>query len=504
VHYLEEWTMGLNLFGLLASYAGIFSAITVAGILLGRGVVTAASSRKIVHITVAHWWLLMMATIDLFWVAVIGPVSFIILNLISLKSGMFKAMEDPQPGRNYGTVYFPVSLLVLVLSAWAGLIPLWVGGVGILVMGWGDGLAALAGLRFGKRSATIFGSRKSLIGTSVMFVASFAVTAILTAVFDPDLSLGLLLGRALATAVFASMVELLTPFGVDNITVPILTAFFYRYVAMTGAMQPFLVAAGFNALFALAGWAVHGVDAGGAIAGMAVGTGLLASAGMPAFAILGAFFFSSVFLGRLGKGRRDEAALVVVKGGKRDTWQVLANGGVGLLTALAYGISRQPAFLVACGVAFAEATADTWASEIGVLSPTRPRSILSRKELPAGASGGVSRLGTLASLAGAVMVGLIFMAGYRGLLGYAEAFRAAIWVAAGGFAGAVIDSVLGATVQAQYECSLSGKLTERPKTDGVLNALKGGYRWVTNDVVNALSGAASALLAGLLYAVFIR
>ena len=496
--------MGLNLVGLGASYAGIFGAITVAGILLKRGLVTPATSRKMVHITVSHWWLLMMATMDLFWVAVIGPVSFIILNLVSLKSGMFKAMEDPEPGRNYGTVYFPVSLLVLVLAAWAGLIPLWVGGVGILVMGWGDGLAALAGLRFGRKAATIFGSRKSMVGTLVMFVASFVVTVIFTAVFDPGLTLGLLVGRALATALFASMVEMLTPFGVDNLTVPILTAFFYHYVAMTDAMQPFLLAAGFNALFALAGWLLHGVDAGGAIAGMAVGTGLLASAGLPAFAILGAFFFSSVFLGRLGKGRRDEAALVVEKGGRRDTWQVLANGGVGLVTALAYGVTRQPALLVACGVAFAEATADTWGSEIGVLSPSRPRSILSRKELPAGASGGISGLGTFASLAGAMLIGFIFLAGYRGLLGYAEAFRAAIWVAVGGFAGAVIDSVLGATVQAQYECSLSGRLTERPNTNGVLNALKGGYRWVTNDVVNALSGAASALLAGLLYAVFVR
>jgi uncharacterized protein (TIGR00297 family) len=494
----------LNLFGLLSSYVGIFGAITVAGMLLGRGLVSAASSRKIVHITVSHWWLLMMATMDVFWVVLIGPVSFIILNLISLKSGLFKAMEDPEPSRNYGTVYFPISLLVLVLAVRADLIPLWVGGVGILVMGWGDGLAALAGIRFGKRSATIFGSRKSMVGTLVMFLASFIVTLVLTAVFDPALPLGLLVGRALATAVFASLVELLTPFGVDNITVPILTAFFYRYVAMTSAMQPFLIAAGFNALFALAGWLLHGVDAGGAIAGMAVGTGLLASAGLPAFAILGAFFFSSVFLGRLGKGRRDEAALVVEKGGRRDTWQVLANGGVGLVTALAYGVSRQPALLVACGVAFAEATADTWGSEIGVLSPARPRSILSRKELPAGASGGVSGLGTFASLAGAVVVGIIFLAGYRGLLGYAEAFRAAIWVAVGGFAGALIDSVLGATVQAQYECSLSGRLTERPRTNGILNALKGGYRWVTNDVVNALSGAASALLAGLLYAVFVR
>ena len=72
----------------------------------------------------------------------------------------------------------------------------------------------------------------------------------------------------------------------------------------------------------------------------------------------------------------------------------------------------------------------------------------------------------------------------------------------GGFAGALIDSVLGATLQAQYECSLSGRLTERSRTDGVLNILTRGYSWISNDVVNALSGAASAMLAGLLYAVF--
>ncbi len=490
-----------NLAGLGLSYAGIFLVIALASALLKAGRIRPSASRKIVHISVAHWWLLMMATMDTLWIALIGPVSFIVLNALSLRLRLFKAMEDPRPSRNYGTVYFPISLLVLVLACYARFMPLWVGGIGILIMGWGDGLAALLGEHFGRANTRIFGSVKSAVGAAAMFGASFAVTFAMGLAFDPAAGLGAHLMRAAATAVFATLVELLTPFGVDNITVPILSAFFYQYVAAGPGLSPFLIAAGANALFAFAGWRVGGVDAGGAITGMAVGTGILAGAGLPAFVLLGAFFFSSITLGRLGKGRRDEAALVVQKGGRRDPFQVLANGGAAFASALAYALSRHPAALVACGVALAEATADTWASEVGVLSPLRPRSILTGKLLPAGASGGVSWLGTFASLAGAALIALIFGLGYAGILGYADAYKAALWVLGGGFIGAIVDSLLGASIQAQYRCSHSGRLTERPATQGARNALQHGFAWVGNDAVNFLSSASVALGAGFLWKV---
>ena len=198
---------GANILGLALSYAGIFALIALAGGLLRAGAVRPAASRKIVHIGVSHWWLLMMATMDRLWVAALGPVTFIIINWLSLKLRLFKAMEDPEPGKNYGTIYFPISLLVLVSASYAGLMPLWVGGVGILIMGWGDGLAALVGERFGSVNARIFGSMKSVVGAAAMFAASFIVTLAMGLWFDPAAGFLTLALRAAATAALRVSIE---------------------------------------------------------------------------------------------------------------------------------------------------------------------------------------------------------------------------------------------------------------------------------------------------------
>jgi phytol kinase len=219
-----------NWIGLAGSYVLVFLVIGVATALLRSSRVDAAGARKIIHIGVSHWWILAMLTMDDPWVASIGPASFIVLNLVSLRTGLFSAMEEGKQARNWGTVYFPISLLVLVNLCFRGAMPKYVGALGALVMGWGDGLAAVVG---GRRERAVRiglrGSRKSLAGSAVMFAVSFAVTAVLAVSFEPaaPLTRTLLLAPA-ATAALATAVELFTPWGLDNLTVPLLTAGFYR------------------------------------------------------------------------------------------------------------------------------------------------------------------------------------------------------------------------------------------------------------------------------------
>src|SRR5205085_12699885 len=102
----------------------------------------------------------------------------------------------------------------------------------------------------------------------------------------------------------------------------------------------------------------------------------------------------------------------------------LANGGVVAPLALAYGLapslgaSLSAAFLGALGAA----TADTWATEVGVLSTSQPRLITTRKPVTAGASGGVTWLGSLAAAAGALCLGLLAAAlRLAGLFGPSQA-----------------------------------------------------------------------------------
>jgi uncharacterized protein (TIGR00297 family) len=188
----------------------------------------------------------------------------------------------------------------------------------------------------------------------------------------------------------------------------------------------------------------------GAAAALVVGMATIWGMGWRGLVLLLAFFVSgSLLTTAAAKGRR--------RGGewRRNARQVIANGGVAALAALA---GSWPAF----AGSLAAATADTWATEIGSFSRTPPRLITSGKLVPAGTDGGITLLGTAGGMGGAA-----FMAG----LAFAVEPRVALAALVAGVLGMFVDSLVGATLQ-------------------------GAFRWLDNDAVNlvaTLSGAASAL-----------
>jgi phytol kinase len=214
--------------GLIASYAFVFGFIGAASLLVNRKALQPRAARKVIHIGVAHWWLIAMAMMDDPWVASVGPLSFIIINATAIRFRLLPAMDKGADSRNWGTVYFPVSLLILVNLCWRGVMPSWVGGIGVLVLGWGDGVAALAGEGSSAQGFRIWGGRKSATGTAAMFAASFAVTIAFTLLFSQRFgSLLPAAGVAAVIAAAATVVELVTPLGIDNITVPLVVAGLY-------------------------------------------------------------------------------------------------------------------------------------------------------------------------------------------------------------------------------------------------------------------------------------
>lgn len=234
-------------------------------------------------------------------------------------------------------------------------------------------------------------------------------------------------------------------------------------------------------------WRARALTAGGAAAAFAVGTVVFAAGGWAGAAVLFAFFIPSTLLSRLGRERKREA--IEAKNGPRDAWQVLANGGVAAICVLIALHAGGP-FYAAFAGAFAAASADTWGTEIGTLSPVEPRSILTLRPVAAGLSGGVTVLGSLASVAGALCVAAV--AGFAGV--------AAWWaVAAGGVAGALADSLAGATLQALQWCPACARACEtNPHRCGTATVLRRGVPWIGNDAVNFVATLAGALTAGLL------
>ncbi|HVH68133.1 MAG TPA: DUF92 domain-containing protein [Gemmatimonadales bacterium] len=215
---------------------------------------------------------------------------------------------------------------------------------------------------------------------------------------------------------------------------------------------------------------------GGLVAACAVGVAVAWGLGWPALVPLAAFFVSGSLLSQLAERR----------GPRRTVRQVVANGGVAALAAL-FG-----SWTAAMG-AIAAAAADTWATEIGALSPFPPRLITSGQRVTRGTSGGITLLGTLGAVAAAgAIAALATVLRPRGAPGSAALIMTA------GIIGMLVDSLVGATLQGKYECPACDARFERGNT--VCHEpvrLVRGWRWLDNDAVNfvaTLTGTAVCVL----------
>jgi uncharacterized protein (TIGR00297 family) len=248
----------------------------------------------------------------------------------------------------------------------------------------------------------------------------------------------------------------------------------------------------------------HALTRPGAAAAFAVGTLTFAAGTIGTTLVLLGFFVTSVALSRAGKARK--AALTdTAKGGPRDAWQVLANGGVATVCIVAWAVLDRGAVLSAWFVAFAgayaAATADTWGTEIGTLAARPPRSIITGKLLATGLSGGVSAPGTAAEIAGAVLIAILtppaLLLALPGTPVTVHALAGLLLpVFAGGFGGALVDSSLGATVQERRWCPACERECETAvHACGTATLFRRGLFWLNNDAVNFAATAAGAALA---------
>jgi uncharacterized protein (TIGR00297 family) len=235
----------------------------------------------------------------------------------------------------------------------------------------------------------------------------------------------------------------------------------------------------------------------GVLGAILVGTLTLGLGGWPWGLALVAFFISSSLLTRWRREGKLPLADLQAKGGRRDLGQVLANGGLGALLAVLSALFPHPLWPAAFVGALAAATADTWATEVGALSPHPPRLLTTGRPVAVGTSGGVTLWGLGAAFGGALFLGVTFFLAGGGL--FWEAVPLALL---GGLAGSTADSLLGATLQGLYRCVSCGKETERREHCGRPTVPVRGLPWLTNDGVNFLATLVGALLSGGLGLVF--
>ncbi|GAX80613.1 hypothetical protein CEUSTIGMA_g8048.t1 [Chlamydomonas eustigma] len=263
----------------------------------------------------------------------------------------------------------------------------------------------------------------------------------------------------------------------------------------------------------------------GALAAVFVGT-LHMYCGLQYGMTLIFFYLSSSKLTRLQGPKKASLEEGFKPGGQRDAVQVLANSfgacacliGI-VLMDLGLSSSRWKDSTIltsALSSAFLGhyccCCADTWASEVGILNTSWPRLITTLQPVPPGTNGGVSLLGTLSSLAGALSVGGVYC------IAVAVQQCVTVWIngteavqkhqipghdlshmtvmlmsGALGVGGCLLDSLLGATLQFSGVDMTSNKVTQKLRK-GVRHIC--GTALLSNDAVNFISAAMTSFVGG--------
>lgn len=201
------------------------------------------------------------------------------------------------------------------------------------------------------------------------------------------------------------------------------------------------------------------------------------------------FFILSSLLSKLREKRNPSVNSYFAKSGSRDFYQVLANGGLGGILVFINQIFPNTIWYFTYSGIIASSCADTWATEIGTLTRNRTYNILNFKMVEQGSSGGVSLTGFLGSFIGAFFISVVSVL-------YVEnnKMEFILLITFAGFAAALFDSFLGASLQAQYRCPVCDRIVDKNMHCNKDAVKYRGVNFVNNDLVNLAAGIFGGLI----------
>ena len=207
---MSDWT------AMVISFIYVFAVLGLAEGLRKAGHYNLDFTRKFVHVAVGMWAVGTVLLFESRWLAVIPPAVFIVLNYVSYRRGAFIAIEAENKS-NLGTVYFPIAFSLTILFFWgypnllaAALMPLT----------WGDAMAAILGKAYGHVTYTVMGYTRSVEGSVSMFLFSLISTFLALWLLPPTMTPLSSFGAAIAVSLGATLVEAISPAGLDNLTIP--------------------------------------------------------------------------------------------------------------------------------------------------------------------------------------------------------------------------------------------------------------------------------------------
>ena len=208
------------------------------------------------------------------------------------------------------------------------------------------------------------------------------------------------------------------------------------------------------------------------------------------FILLASFFILSsclnIFIKKLKSSK--------TKHSQRNVIQVICNGGYLLLICIINYFQPSLIFNYLFAASVATAMSDTWATEFGKLSKVKPIAIVSLKTVSHGLSGGITFIGTIGSLIGSCIIGLLA----SNLISIDKILIFGIILC--GFLGSIVDSILGDIIQGKYK-TFSGEIIERPENDSIIIS---GYGLVDNNIINLIATISGPLFMYLYIKIHIK
>jgi uncharacterized protein (TIGR00297 family) len=472
----------------------IFGVIAISEILRKIFKFDPEVTRKVVHISVgvAVFPAPIIFSSSLPVIAI--ALFFIVVNFLSIKMRLFKGMDSIER-QTFGTVYYPLAFLILVLVFWENH-PAIIS-ISMLALALGDALAAIVGESVkNPKIYNLTGDKKSIQGSLAMFFTTALIVALSLYLTSDSiqwwrqnlkLSVEEIILISVLTALFTTVFEAIGSYGFDNLFIPISSSFMlYSLVVMDGLSQ-FSLAFALAILIAVISFKLKFLSLNGAVGTFILAVIIFGVGGWKWTLPILAFFVLSSLISKIGKRKKENFDLIFEKSSTRDIYQVMANGGIAGLIAVIYQFFQNEIFYFAYLGSISAATFDTWATEIGTLFSTKPRLLTNFKRVEPGTSGAVSLKGSVGGLIGSI---IIFSSA---MLWVKFNFVRLLVVVLSGLFGGFVDSFLGATLQAQYKCNVCSKTTEKKFHCENFTSLIRGKRWVNNDFVNFVCTSAGAL-----------
>ena len=416
---------------------------------------------------------------------IILAVIFLIINLFSYKNNKLKSFHNLNR-KTLGTIFFPLAFILIATLFWEYKYNI---ASSFMILAVSDPLSSLAGENIKKpRKYNIGGDVKSYEGSMIMFLSTFIILMLFSKFIFIQFDI-LESFLAITLCCFAiTIAEAISIRGSDNLSVPI-AAFFFIEIFNIVYIQNFIIGFSFmTILIAIVLFyfykrkhlSLDGFLSSTLMAGLILGFG-----GLKYILPIAIFFVLSSLISKIGPKNLRKS-----KSG-RNVGQVFANGGVGLILCVSNHFYQTELIYYMFLASIAAANSDTWATEIGKLSKTKPKDIISGRSLSRGESGGITFIGLLGAISGSFIIAII---------GYLLNMNASnlIIVFISGFLGSLFDSILGSTLQSRFILMDGKTIKEEKERDSYLYS---GLLSINNNSVNILCTLSAPIFFILFYLV---